>query len=156
MKKIFTLIVALIVVISCKNDTIEYQSFGDKIASENPMKVRAITEQYNAMKLNDSINTKLIAKVDEVCQAKGCWMKLNLEDGNQVMVRFKDYGFFVPKDIAGKKVILEGKAFVAEVSVEEQRHYAEDAGKSSEEIAKINEPKRTYSFEAHGVLLKGE
>ncbi len=156
MKKIFTLIVALIVVISCKNDTIEYQSFGDKITLENPMKVRAMTEQYNAMKLNDSINTKLIAKVDEVCQAKGCWMKLNLEDGNQVMVRFKDYGFFVPKDIAGKKVIIEGKAFVAEVSVEEQRHYAEDAGKSSEEIAKINEPKRTYSFEAHGVLLKGE
>ena len=156
MKEIFTLIVALIVVISCKNDTIEYQSFGDKIALENPMKVRAMTEQYNAMKLDDSINTKLIAKVDEVCQAKGCWMKLNLEDGNQVMVRFKDYGFFVPKDIAGKKVIIEGKAFVAEVSVEEQRHYAEDAGKSSEEIAKINEPKRTYSFEAHGVLLKGE
>ena len=120
------------------------------------MKVRAITEQYNAMKLNDRINTKLIAKVDQVCQAKGCWMKLNLEDGNQVMVRFKDYGFFVPKDIAGKKVIIEGKAFVAEVSVEEQRHYAEDAGKSSEEIAKINEPKRTEAFEAHGVLLKGE
>ena len=32
------------------------------------------------------------------------------------------------------------------MSVDEQRHYAEDAGESAEEIAKITEPKKTYSF----------
>ena len=81
-------------------------------------------------------------------------MKLNLDNGEQVMVKFKDYGFFMPKDIAGKEVIVNGKAYVKEVSVDEQRHYAEDGGESKEAIAAITEPKRTYSFEADGVLLK--
>ena len=85
---------------------------------------------------------------------KGCWMTLNMADGNQVMVKFKDYGFFVPKDIAGKEVIINGKAFVEEVSVGDQKHYAEDAGKSAEEIAAITAPKKTFSFEADGVLIK--
>ena len=60
----------------------------------------------------------------------------------------------MPKDIAGREVIVNGKAFVNEVSVEELRHYAEDAGKSEEEIAQITEPEKTYSFLADGVLLK--
>ena len=106
------------------------------------------------MKTGDTVNSKMIAKVEEVCQSKGCWMKLNLEDGKQVMVKFKDYGFFMPKDIAGKEVVINGIAFVDEMSVDDQRHYAKDAGKSAEEIAAITEPKKTYSFEADGVLLK--
>ncbi len=81
-------------------------------------------------------------------------MKLKLEDGSQMMVRFKDYGFFVPKDIAGKEVVIHGKAFVKETSVDEQRHYAEDSGKSDKEIAAITEAKRTFAVEVEGVLLK--
>jgi len=68
-------------------------------------------------------------------------------------VRFKDYGFFVPKDISGKDVIVEGKAYSTEVSVEELRHYAEDAGKSKEEIMAITEPEQTYAFLATGVRV---
>jgi len=60
----------------------------------------------------------------------------------------------VPKDIAGKEVIVNGLAYVKETSVEEQRHYAEDAGKSEEEIATITSPKKSYAFEADGVLIK--
>ena len=80
-------------------------------------------------------------------------MKLDMENGEQVMVKFKDYGFFVPKDIEGKQVIVNGKAFVNEMPVDEQRHYAEDAGKSQEEIALITTPKKTFAFEADGVLI---
>jgi len=60
----------------------------------------------------------------------------------------------MPKDIAGKEVIVNGLAFVEEMSVEDQRHYAEDGGKSEDEIAKITKPKKTFGFEADGVLLK--
>ena len=60
---------------------------------------------------------------------------------------------FVPKDIKGKQVIVNGKAFVNEVPVDELKHYAEDAGKSVEEIAAITESKKTFSFEADGVLV---
>ena len=95
---------------------------------------------------------KFAAKVNEVCQSKGCWMRLSIGD-EEAMVKFKNYGFFMPKNIVDKEVIVHGKAFVAEISIEEQRHYAEDAGKSEEEIAVIIEVEKTLSFEADGVLL---
>jgi len=135
---------------------IAYASFGEKINDENVISARDMAAKYEAMQVNDTTTVKVMAKVDDVCQAKGCWMKLDLENGEQAMVKFKDYGFFMPKDIAGKKVIINGKAYVNEVPVDEQRHYAEDGGATKEEIAAITEPKKTYSFEANGVLLKTE
>lgn len=81
-------------------------------------------------------------------------MKLPLDNTTETMVRFKDYGFFMPLDSKGKEVIVEGKAFVKETSVDELKHYAEDAGKSKEEIAKITESKVEYAFLANGVLMK--
>ncbi len=82
-------------------------------------------------------------------------MKVDMGE-DEAMVRFKDYGFFMPKDISGKEIIAEGKAYVEEMSVEDQRHYAEDGGATPEEIAAITEPKRTLAFEAHGVLIPEE
>lgn len=99
-------------------------------------------------------NGKVSGKVKEVCQEKGCWMKLEKENGETLMVKFKDYGFFMPKDIVGKDVVLEGEAVVKEVSVKQQKHYAEDAGKSKEEIEKIKKPKKETQFIASGVLVQ--
>ena len=107
------------------------------------------------MATRDTVKTTFVATVSEVCQAKGCWMTLHdAQAGDvEIMVRFKDYGFFVPKDIGGRQVIVEGKAFKSVTTVDELRHYAEDAGKSPEEIAKITEPENTYSVEATGVKV---
>jgi len=132
----------------------DYLSVGMQIDDKDVISTDQMAVSYESLKVGDTLNSKMIAKVDAVCQTKGCWMTLNLKDGQQVMVKFKDYGFFVPKDIAGKEVIVNGKAFVEEVSVEDQRHYAEDAGKTEEEIAAISSPKKTFSFEADGVLIK--
>ena len=74
-------------------------------------------------------------------------------NGEKIMVKFKDYGFFMPKNIVGKEVVLDGEATVKEVSVKQQKHYAEDAGKSKEEIEKIKEPKKELQFMAKGVLV---
>lgn len=166
MKPITLLIICLLVLNSCKKkseetpepeqttEKIAYASFGNEIIADDAITSKSMLEHYKSMNLGDSINSKMTATVKDVCQAKGCWMKLDLEDGNEVMVKFKDYGFFVPKDIAGKEVIVNGQAFVNEVPIDELRHYAEDAGKTAEEIAQITTPKRTFSFEADGVLLK--
>jgi hypothetical protein len=165
MKNIFTLLFAILLIFSCKdnqqstvvveaeNTDMAYVSFGDQIEADNAILASEMAEKFKSMQVGDSVTSKMIAKVDEVCQAKGCWMRLDLGTDAQVMVKFKDYGFFMPKNIAGQDVIINGKAYVTEVSVEEQRHYLEDAGKSEEEIAAIVEPKKTYSFEADGVLL---
>ncbi len=132
---------------------VEYVTFGKEIISNDAIAASSMLNHYKDMNEGDSINSKMKAIVNEVCQAKGCWMKLDLGEGKEAMVKFKDYGFFVPKDIAGKQVIVNGKAFVNEVSVEELKHYAKDAGESVEKIATITEPKRTFSFEADGVLI---
>ena len=96
---------------------------------------------------------KITGKVTEVCQEKGCWMKVEKDNGETVMVKFKDYGFFMPKNIVGKDVVLDGEAQLKETSVKQLQHYAKDAGKSKEEIAKITEPKKEVIFVAKGVLV---
>ncbi len=168
MKKLILLLSIPFVLFACKSEDKEaknagaaevktevevtYSSFGEKITDENVLSKKEIIETFNTLKAGDTAIVKFTTKVNEVCQTKGCWMRLDLED-DEVMVKFKDYGFFMPKNIAEKEVIIHGKAFVSEVSVEEQRHYAEDAGKSEEEIAAITEVEKTLSFEADGVLL---
>ena len=132
-----------------------FSSFGDTISSLDYLSSNDAISNYNALKLGDTINLKFNANIKEVCSKKGCWMTLPAGNNDEtIMVRFKDYGFFMPLDAAGKDVIVAGKAFVNDVSVADLKHYAEDAGKSSEEIANITEPAMEFAFEANGVLLK--
>lgn len=137
-------------------EEIAFASFGALIDAEGAISDGDMLARYSQMEASDTLSTKFTATVTEVCQSKGCWMKLKMDGGEEAMVRFKDYGFFVPKDIAGKEVTVAGNAFIDVMSVEDQRHYAEDEGKSAEEIAQITAPRKTYSFEATGVLIKKE
>ena len=131
---------------------IEAISYGEEI---NKIDAISYEEMVAKMAGSDSFNTKVMGTVEGVCQAKGCWMNIVSDNPDQpsMFVKFKDYGFFMPKDIAGKRVIMEGYAFKEVTPVEELRHYAEDEGKSSAEIAAIVEPKEELKFLASGVLL---
>ena len=152
MKKIILFLAVLLSLASCKKE-ITYASFGKTINDTDALDADHMMKNYETMKEGDTLNTKIAGTIDKVCVAKGCWMTLDIDGENEVMVKFKDYGFFVPTDAKGD-VVINGKAFVTETSVDELRHYAQDAGKSKEDIEAITEPKRTYSFEADGVLLK--
>ncbi|MCK5440894.1 MAG: DUF4920 domain-containing protein [Maribacter sp.] len=132
----------------------ELMAFGDEIDFEGSVSSQMMAIKYNSMTITDTVHAKFTGIVTNVCQAKGCWMKVQLGDGHEAMVRFKEYGFFVPKDIKGRQVVVNGWAFVEEMGIEDQKHFAKDAGKSEEEIAKIDQSKRSYGFEANGVLLK--
>ena len=103
---------------------------------------------------NPQDDTKLKGQILSTCPMKGCWMNMSVEL-DTILVRFKDYGFFVPKNgIEGKRTIINGNISVDTLSVAQLQHYAEDAGKSKEEIALINKPEITISFLADGVLIK--
>ena len=104
--------------------------------------------------LNSSSKVKIEGEILSSCPMKGCWMKISVEK-DTVLVRFKDYGFFVPKNgIEGKSTIINGKLSVDTLSIAQLQHYAEDAGKSKEKIALISKPEITISFLADGVLIK--
>ena len=136
-----------------QNKDITYLSYGKKITAADAVSKEAMAQKFIDLKKGDTIDMKFVSNINEVCKTKGCWMKLDLGDEKETMVRFTDYGFFVPLNSDKRDVIVEGRAFVSEISVEELRHYAKDAGKSEEEIAQIIEPKTTLGFEADGVLM---
>ncbi|WP_405608159.1 DUF4920 domain-containing protein [Polaribacter sp. Asnod1-A03] len=133
---------------------IAFASFGDKITSEDAITSAQMFDKFKTLELGDTVNVKFASSINDVCSKKGCWMKLPLDKETETMVRFKDYGFFMPLDSKDSEVIVQGKAFVTETSVEDLRHYAADAGKSEEEIAAITESKIEFAFEANGVLMK--
>lgn len=127
------------------------RSFGDKVDVKN-----AITydELLTRLKKADKVATTVRGKVGEVCMAKGCWMTVASADGSDpIFVKFKDYAFFMPKDIVGKQVVMTGEAFKEVTTVEMLRHFAEDAGKSKAEIMAINTPKEELKFMASGVAV---
>ncbi|WP_281542667.1 DUF4920 domain-containing protein [Maribacter aestuarii] len=165
MKGFNIFLVILAVVFSCNAQTNQSEnklktanepliSFGDKIDSNNILTTDEVLERYQGMAATDTLQTKFTARVKEVCKVKGCWMILELTNGEEAMVRFKDYGFFMPTDINDKEVIVGGFAYVEEMSVADQKHFAEDGGMSKEQIDAISKPKMTYGFEANGVLVK--
>lgn len=131
-------------------------------SAEKGVTYGAGTTADGAISINDlpakmkgnKFNGKVSGKVVSVCQEKGCWMKIQRENGEDMMVKFKDYGFFMPKNIVGKEVVLDGEAAVKETSVKQLKHYAEDAGKSKEEVEKIKNAKKELIFTAKGVLVQ--
>ncbi len=124
-------------------------TYGAGTTAEGAISVNELGSKMSA----DKYEGKISGKVVEVCQEKGCWMKIQKADGENLMVKFKDYKYFMPKNIEGKEVVLDGEAVVKEVSVKQLQHYAKDAGKSEEEIKKIKEPKKETQFIAKGVLV---
>ncbi len=132
----------------------KYASFGKKITADKALSESAMLKKYESMKKGDTVSVKFKSNISSVCKKKGCWMKMDLAQGKESFVRFKDYEFFVPLNADNSKAIVSGKAYVEEISVDEQRHYAKDGGKSQEEINKITKPKVTYAFMADGVLIQ--
>ena len=124
--------------------------FGDDITNEE---ITINSKIENLYKSKEKFNTSFKAKVTDVCQMKGCWMKLDIGNKKEVMVNFKDYAFFVPKDIKGKDVIVSGEAYTRTISIDELKHYARDRGDSETIIEAIEKPKEIYSLTAKGVIL---
>ncbi|MCF6279878.1 MAG: DUF4920 domain-containing protein [Flavobacteriaceae bacterium] len=154
MKKII-LLMSIFMIMACKKEEkVNYKSFGAEITDVGFISKEAMSSKFQNLKAGDTLSIKFASKINSVCKKKGCWMILDLDEGKESMVRFKDYGFFMPLNADDREVIVSGKAYVTEMSVKELQHYAEDEGKSAEEIASITEPEFTYAFLADGVLMK--
>ncbi len=132
----------------------DYASFGAKFKVNRVYNQAEMMKKYKQLKKGDTIVVQFESTIKSVCKKKGCWMKLALKGDESSFVKFKDYAFFVPLNADNSDAIVSGKAFVDIESVEELRHYAKDAGKSAEEIAKITKPEVTYAFLADGVYIK--
>ena len=115
-----------------------------------------LTTVNSAVSLSDAIsagadeNEVLIkAEVSKVCQKKGCFFIA--QDGDkQARVSFIDYSFFIPTDATGKELVFRGVLEEKELSEEQAKHYAEDAGENADAISG---PQKEYSIVATSVLV---
>lgn len=124
--------------------------YGEKTTTDGAINISEIPAK---LEKQSSFDTKIKAKVVDVCSKKGCWLKLQVNETTTAFVKMKDYGFFLPEAVKGKTIVLDGKAELKTTSVDELRHYAEDAKKSKEEIAAITKPEREIRFLAKGIVV---
>lgn len=151
---IFSMIAVFVTVVTLAQPPAGKANIGDSYGEKTSRKgAITIAELSNKLKGTDSLNTKVLVKVVEVCPKKGCWLKVQVDETTTALVQMKDYGFFLPTAIKGKTIVLDGLAKMQTTSVEELQHYAEDAKKSKEEIDAITEPKTELRFIAKGILV---
>ena len=151
MKKAYLFIILISITLNEANSQNNSNIYGDNFSSIN-------VEDFSFIKSDSPENIKMPIKIKgeilSTCPKKGCWMRIRAEE-DTILVRFKDYGFFVPKQgVEGKEVIINGDLSVDTLTVPQLRHYAEDAGKTLKEINKIIDPEITLSFIATGVIIK--
>lgn len=139
---------------SADSNELQYTSYGEAITAENAIDEEAARELFAGLSAMDTTTTKIRTSVKEVCKIKGCWITFSMPDGKEARVKFKDYGFVVPMDIEGREVVIKGKAYSDIMSVEEQRHYAIDAGEPQEKIDAITTPIWSYNVVADGILIE--
>ncbi len=97
--------------------------------------------------------------ITEVCTHQGCWLRLKdpkNPGAGDLFVKTKDHAFLVPRNAHGRNAVVHGRCESSEMSVADQKHYAEEAGRSAQEIAKITQPKRMITFHADSILIEGE
>ena len=159
--KYLSLLACLFFVYSCTSQTApnvvegapeNIKSYGEVITEDGLM---SSTDLQTALASADSVPCTFSGTIKETCSKKGCWMTMDAGMSDDMRVTFKDYGFFVPiEGQAGKRAVVKGYAYKSVTEVDMLQHYAEDAGKSAEEIAAITEPEVAISFKADGVLIE--
>lgn len=132
-----------------------YDSFGEAVTDTSAaMPIDSAAARIGTL---DKTNVTVAGTVSEVCQKAGCWATLQTADGRTVRVNVAKtdsgaYRFTMPKDIAGRRVIVSGYLEEATMSAEDVEHLAEDAGEhdSTKTYAETKELRLTAS----GVLVR--
>ena len=104
MKNIYILTLSIFIFSSCSKDGIAGDKYGSAIAMKNQT---SIQEVLSAPDENMGKEFLISGNITKVCQKKGCWMTI-MEDSTEIYIRFKDYGFFMPKDGFGRKAYAQG------------------------------------------------
>jgi len=155
MKKIITLVVVLLTVVGMqaqppKLPVTKGTVYGGKVTPDNAVSSSRLPVLLES---GEKVHTKVQGKVLDVCSKKGCWMTVEVDGDQTAFVKMKDYGFFVPVELIGKTVVIDGEAFVKTTSVAELKHYAEDAKKPQSEVDAIKEPKKEIRLMADGIVV---
>lgn len=151
----FFIVTGLLIIFfsSCDNNSKVYKNYGfSEVDSLNAIDLNDMLQQLEQNP--EQVKFTFMAPIEEVCQTAGCWATVKKENGELLRVRFKNH-FLIPKKTrVGSIAYFTGEAYWDTISVELQRHFAEDSKMNESQINKITEPKFELSFEAEGVLIE--
>jgi hypothetical protein len=151
---------AVLLLTSCSSkpseeEKVEMESFGPaKIVVEDAVSVSELLKKMEGN--SEEVEITIKGEIAEVCSKAGCWINVKKPDGSTFMVRFKDHFTIPSKTKTGTEAYLHGVAYWDTISVDMLQHFAEDAGKSEEEIAKITSANFELAFEADGITFPKE
>lgn len=147
--KVGSVVILLGLLISCASLKNEYGIV--KVDETSAINVAELVARMD--KSMDPQTVTIKAPLSAVCQNAGCWVQVPKPDGKPLMVRFKNHFTIPPATPTGTESFIHGVAYWDTVSVKALRHFAEDAGKSLEEINKITQPEYKLNFEGDGIKL---
>ena len=172
MIRLFTLLLAFAFIAGCAEPEVaeeiatddlganaEYAAFGESVVLEDgTMALDPATLTADPLAYDGTV-VRVEGQVAEVCKAMGCWLTLQNPTATPIRVQVpRDeagaYVFTFPKDLGMVDAIIEGTVTVDTLGVDELRHYAQDEGRSQEEIDAITEPQPTVQLVARGALVK--
>jgi hypothetical protein len=123
-----------------------YEAFGSKVQSSGDelslAELIAVNEKYQGSEV------LLSTRIAKVCQKKGCFF-IAQEGAESVRITFANYGFFIPTDSGGKRVLLAGIFTREPVSQQKAEHLAKDLG----ETVPATVPAFEYIFVATGIRI---
>ncbi len=125
--------------------------FGEQVDTTQALPVSELASKMGG---NSSMEATISGKVQNVCKAEGCWLKLDCGNDDGLMVRMKDHAFTVPEKIQDKFAFIIGRAYYDTLSIEKLRDNAKDEGASPAVIAAISQPEFELVFEAKGISIR--
>jgi hypothetical protein len=96
------------------------------------------------------ISTTIEGRVTRVIHEKGGWFELDAGKGKVISAHFKDYNINIPRNLAGRTVIIEGvaqKQFIAD----DLQHLAGDTVTGKKQHKVKTDAKRKLTFEVKGL-----
>ncbi|MEM6392272.1 MAG: DUF4920 domain-containing protein [Planctomycetota bacterium] len=147
------------------SDPLTYAAYGEPMdAAALEAEIVAVADALSHPEAHLDRSVRLRGVVEKVCQKAGCWMQLgDGELGQGLFIKFTCpiNGRLIPMDAVGKTAEVFGELRIVEISEARARHYAEDDGKSPEEIAKIVGPQKMVtmaspSARVFGLVAEGE
>ena len=124
--------------------------FGKKINDHKSVGLK----EFDVLANNtDTLFVKLKAGISEVCQEDGCWFRINLHNGKRMIVLFDKDVYGIPKDVAGKHVMIEGKSYLQTRSEDEMKRFAKQAGELQWIIDTIKGTHIQRTFIAIGTVI---
>jgi hypothetical protein len=107
MKSLYLLLFLCLLIFSCRNSS-SYGFYGE---SFDTTKAMTVPDLLYKMQGQSTAAAVVSGKISSSCQDDGCWLELQNDEGSPIHVAW-DEKFHLPTDIAGKKAIMNGYAFI--------------------------------------------